>query len=61
MDSESQERPFEGRERVDVKGPLFCTKHGREVPFVFDYKTMTYYHIHKNGGLCSAPVEIKRW
>lgn len=48
-------------ERVPVKGPLFCEKHGRDVPFVFVYATNTYHHIHKNGGLCSAPVQIKRW
>jgi len=58
---DTDEKPFEGRERVPVKGPLFCEKHGRDVEFVFDYTTMTYRHVHKNGGLCSAPVEIKRW
>ena len=53
--------PVERGVRVKVKGPLVCSQHGREVPFIFDYATKTYHHVHKNGGLCSSPVQIKRW
>ncbi len=60
MDTNPEEEYIQP-ERVEVRGPLSCTKHGRDCKFVFIYATKTYHHIHKNGGICSAPVEMKRW
>ena len=58
MSAESSEADYIEPERVAVKGPLKCEAHGRAVQFVFVYATRTYHHVHKNGGLCSAPVTL---
>ena len=61
MNDTNSEKEYIQPKRVKVKGPLSCTKHGKDVEFVFIYATKTYHHIHKNGGICSAPVKYKRW
>lgn len=55
MDSE----PLFEETRMPVKGPLCCSEHGKDVSFVFDYATMTYKHVWKNGGLCKCEVTVK--
>jgi hypothetical protein len=58
QDVDTTEADYKEPERAAVKGPLSCEKHGRAVQFVFVYATRTYHHVHKNGGLCSAPVTL---
>lgn len=58
MSAEHTEADYKEPERVAVKGPLSCEKHGKHVQFVFVYATRTYHHVHKNGGLCSSPVTL---
>jgi hypothetical protein len=56
IETEEYVRP----DKVKVSGPLKCSAHSDAKSFVFVYSTNTYHHVHKNGGICSSPVIIKR-